>query len=184
MGGLVPTRMRGSGYNTSGNSRYRISNTYGTSIFMGDLVRISAGTIVEASATSKDNIGAFMGCYYVDPTTKRPTWSKYWPASTSSADSTPYAFVADNPATIFEIQANSSVTTADIQVTNFDVSVGSGSTLTGMSGMRLDVGTDGATGQLRIVGIKDTPGNATAANPQVLVRIVENIDAFVSAPVS
>ena len=124
MGGLIPTRMRGSGYNTSGNSRYRITNTYGTSMYLGDLVRISAGTIVEASATSKDNVGAFMGCYYVDPTTKRPTWSKYWPASTSSADSTPYAFVADDPNTVFEIEANSSVTEGDIMAAQYDVSVG------------------------------------------------------------
>ena len=184
MGGLTPSRMNGSGYNTSGNSRYRIKNTYGTSIFMGDLVRISAGTVVEASATSKDNAGAFLGCYYVDPTTKRPTWSKYWPASTSSADSTPYAFVVDDPNCVFEIEANSSVTTADIMSAQYDVSVGSGSTLTGMSGMRLDVGTEATTGQLRIVGIVDTVGNATAANPKVLVKIVENINAYVTTPPS
>ena len=153
MGGLTPSRMNGSGYNTSGNSRYRIKNTYGTSIFMGDLVRISAGTVVEASATSKDNAGAFLGCYYVDPTTKRPTWSKYWPASTSSADSTPYAFVVDDPNCVFEIEANSS-------------------------------GAEATTGQLRIVGIVDTIGNATAANPKVLVKIVENINAYVTTPPS
>ena len=43
-----------------------------------------------------------------------------------------------------------------------------------MSGMRLYVGAEATTVQLRIVGIKDTVGNATAANPKVLVKIVEN----------
>jgi len=184
--GLIPSRKSGNAYNTSGFSRYRIANTYASNMFTGDLVRVSAGTIQIATTATKDNIGVFMGCRYVDPNSKRPTWSKYWPASTSSSDATPYAFVDDDRNTIFEIDANATVSVGVIQVQNFDVTTStSGSTLTGNSGMALNVGSMAtATGQLRVVEIKDSPGNADSATPKVLVRIVDQIDAFVTAGTS
>ena len=51
--------------------------------------------------------------------------------------------------------------------------------------MALNVGSMAtATGHLRVVEIKDSPGNAASATPKVLVRIVDHIDAFVTAGTS
>ena len=187
-GGLKSARKRGQGYNTSGFSRYRITNGLAANIFTGDLVKLSStGMVQPATAASATAVaGVFMGCRYVDPTSQRPTWSKYWPTGTSSVDATPYAFVDDDPSSIFEITCDATVTAGDIEVKNFNINASAGSTVTGQSGFDLDVGSRTTGGaQLRIVDKVDTPDNTfSSANPKVLVRVVGHIDAFVTAGIS
>jgi len=106
LNGAVPARMRGSSPNSGGQNRYRIANTFASDIFTGDIVKVSAGTIQPIATTTDIAQGVFMGCEYVDPVSKRPVYGKYWPASTSSADATPHAFVVDDPSAIYVMQAD------------------------------------------------------------------------------
>jgi len=183
LNGAVPARMRGSSPNSGGQNRYRITNGFGSDIFTGDIVKVSAGTIQPIVTTTDIAQGVFMGCEYVDPVSNRPVYGKYWPASTSSADSTPYAFVVDDPSAIYVMQADATVSLGDVESANFAVTLGSGSTLTGRSGMGIKVATRDTTiaQMVRVVGSYDIPSNELGdANPKVLVRIVQHIDAYLS----
>ena len=80
LNGLQPSRMRGGGYNTSGMNEYDIANGNNENIFQGDLVKIVNGAIHKVSATGNLQAGVFMGVNWVDPTTKQPTFSNYFPA--------------------------------------------------------------------------------------------------------
>ena len=181
LNGLTPSRMRGSGANSTGSSVYNIASGYAANIFTGDIVVNTAGgnVNVQTAATNKA-LGVFVGCRYT-AANGTPTWSPYWPSGTVSADAK--AMVVDNPAATYLIQADTSVTIGDLNSFNFEVTLGAGSTVTGKSGFGLDAVTRGTDNEmLRIVGLYDTPGNEiTSAFPIVEVRLNQHVDAFVSA---
>ena len=183
LNGAVPARMRGSSPNSGGQNRYRIANTFASSIFTGDIVKVSAGYIQPIATTTDFAQGVFMGCEYVYPVSNRPVYGKYWPGGTSSVDAKPYANVVDDPSAIYVMQADATVSIGDVESANFAVTLGSGSTLTGRSGFGIKVATRDTTisQMVRVVGSYDIPGNELGdANPKVLVRIVQHIDAQVS----
>jgi hypothetical protein len=181
--GFRPARMRGGAPNSKALNEYPIANGFAGNIFYGDPVKqISTGTIVVASASTDNACGVFYGCTYVDPTTKQPQYSRYWPASTSSADGAPKALVLDDPGATFIIGADASVSAGDLGL-NFDVSNGGGNTLLGQSAFVLAAGTrKGGSGLVRVVGLYTTPDNAYGdAFTQVEVRFVQHVDARTSA---
>jgi len=182
LNGLTPAKITGNAPNSTGQSRYRIANGFASDMFTGDLVKVSAGTVQPITTTTDRPIGVFMGCEYVDPVNKRPVWGKRWPASTSSSDTSPYAFVADNPSSVFVIQADATVSLGDVESNNFAVTLGAGSAVTGRSGFGLKAGSRTSLSRnLRIIGNYDIPGNSLGdANAKVLVRLVQHIDTIAS----
>ena len=74
LNGATPAKMRGSAPNSGGMDRYRIANGFASDIFTGDIVKVSAGTVQPLATTTDRAVGVFMGCEYVDPTSKRPIW--------------------------------------------------------------------------------------------------------------
>lgn len=182
--GLRPVRSR-AGVHGNALRRYRINPAgYATAIFSGDPVLLTAGYLNKVSVSTDYIIGVFMGCKYNDPTTKKPTWSEYYPANTSvgtDPDGIQAMVVADPDAT-FAIQADASVSVGDVGL-NFDVTLGAGSTLTGRSGIGLKAGSRASTSQLlRVVDIYETPDNAFSdAYPIVEVEIVQHRTARLSA---
>jgi hypothetical protein len=184
LNGLTPSRMRGSGANSTGSSVYNIASGYADNIFTGDIVVNTAGGNVNVQLSATDEaLGVFMGCRYTAPN-GTPTWSSYWPSGTVSSDAK--AMVVDNPAATYLIQADTSVTIGDLNSFNFEVTLGAGSTVTGKSGFGLEAGTRATTkNMLRIVGLYDIPGNEiTSAFPIVEVRLNQHVDSFVSAGTS
>ncbi len=95
----------------------------------------------------------------------------YKPASTEAV-----VFVADDPDTIFEIQASAACTATDVgKVANLTGS--GGSTVTGLSSVELDstsLATGNATYQLRVVGISGDPLNNDVASNYVNVLVEIN----------
>jgi hypothetical protein len=183
LNGLVPARMRGSGANSGGTTRYRIANTFGSSIFSGDVVKLGSSGTVEVITTTTDHVlGTFQGCEYVDPVSRQPIFGRYWPASTSSVDGTPFAIVNDDPATTYLIQADATVSLGDVGI-NYTVTLGAGSTMTGRSGFGLKVaGRATASAMLQVIGLSNVPDNAFGdANPKVEVRLVQHVDSYTSA---
>jgi len=183
LSGLHPSRIRGAGANTSGFNRYPIANARSGAIFLGDVVKTTAGTVAPIAAGTDLAIGVFMGCKYVDPTTKQPIWSKHYPSATSSADGNVYAFVNDDPSTTYLVQADTSITAADMNSFNFGVTLGTGSTVTGISGFGLCVADrTSASAMVRPIRFYDSPDNESTADrafAEVEVRIVQHVDAFV-----
>lgn len=180
--GLRSARQRGSAANSKGYTTYNINPAgFGGNIFSGDAVNIlAAGYVVPLSAASANCLGVFMGCRYNDPTTKRPTWSLYYPANTS-VGTDPFgiqAFVDDGPEKTWLIQAGASVSIGDVMNANFNLSLGAGSTVTGISGFTLAAAsrTPGPlTPAFRIVNLYKDPNNAWGdPNPVVEVVIVNN----------
>jgi hypothetical protein len=182
LNGFVPSRRRGSGANSTGSSRYRIANATGSNIFYGDLVTLDGGYAEVIVTTTNYAAGAFQGCEYIDPVTKQPTFSNYFPSGVSSAVGDVTAFVVDDPAATYIVQADASVSVGDINL-NFDVTLGAGSSFTGVSGFGIKAASRvQTTAMVRVLDIYGEPGNNFSdANPKVEVRIVQHVDADVSS---
>lgn len=173
----------------SGNARasaYTIASGYAANIFQGDPVKlVTAGTIQLGTSDGTrtgtvDNIsilGVFAGCEYLDSTGK-PVVSNFWPASTSATNIT--AYVYDDPATQFVVQANGSIAATAIgdqaDWAEFNTS-GGGSTVTGRSTGALSSTLAGAAsnGQFRIIEIQRGVDNAAGDTyTKVVVQIAEH----------
>ena len=182
LNGFVPSRRRGSGVNSTGNSQYRIGNAQSGNIFSGDLVKLDGGVIKAIATTTDYAVGVFQGCNYIDSVTKQPVYSNYYPSGVSSAVGQPTAFVVDDPAATYLVHADASVSIGDINL-NFDVTLGAGSTVTGISGFGI-IATSRVqtTAMVRVLDSYGEPGNAFGdANPKVEVRIVQHVDADTSS---
>lgn len=191
LSGFRPSRKRGGNMNNQAQNEYPIASGYSTNIFTGDLVRINAGNVQVITTATEVVQGVFMGCRYVADGEQK--FSKYWPASTSATDA--YAMVADDARTVFEVQADASVTAGDLYGSqNFAVTLGSGSTFTGMSGHGIEAGTRTSTiAMARTLDPVDEPGNDVddadeRAFLKLNVRLVQHTDNFhdaiVTAPTS
>jgi hypothetical protein len=155
---------------------YTIADDQAGAIYQGDLVTVYDGYLVQFDPdTHTAAVGVFNGCFYNDPTTQKPTWKNYYPGDVDVTIGTIQADVIDDPSQLFIIQAASSVTQAHVGF-NADVSVGTGSSTTGVSGMEL-AGTPAKTAalNLKIVGLYNVPGNAFGTNAVVVVKINEHL---------
>jgi hypothetical protein len=172
--GLRPSRQLNGSPFINAQNRYRIAANNTTAIFQGDLVQPNtSGQITRyVAGTSNAVVGVFNGCFYTDPTTQKPTWKNYYPASTNASDIT--AFVIDGPQTVYEINANASFAVADL-FQNYSVTNVSGSTQTGISQVQLDVATSGTASTFVVQAIdisQDvTNSDLTTSGANILVRI-------------
>ena len=172
--GLRPSRQLNGSPFINAQNRYRISANNTTAIFQGDLViPTTSGTITRyVAGTTNAVVGVFNGCFYTDPTTQKPTWKNYYPASTNASDIT--AFVIDGPDTVFEINSSGTIAITGL-FSNYDVVNTTGSTQTGISLVQLDGGSVNTTNTLPLMAIdisQDPQNSDTAAtNANIVVRI-------------
>jgi len=140
----------------------KIASNYGTAIFYGDFVKtVAAGTIEkDTGTTSLTTTGVFMGCSYTDPTTKQPTYSQYYPASTVASDIK--AYVLDDPYVLLKMQGDASLAQTAIG-NNVSIVQTAGSTSIGRSKNAVDSSTivaTTATLPLRIIDFVDGPDSS------------------------
>tara|TARA_R100001132_G_C3251639_1_gene78612 strand:+ start:32 stop:625 length:594 start_codon:yes stop_codon:yes gene_type:complete len=178
LNGFHPSRKRGSAVNSTGFSRYPIAQGTNLAMYTGDLVKMDTGYVTPITTTTDYAVGVLMGVRYVDKTSKQPIWSKYIASSVSSDDSNTYAFVDDDPNSTFIIQADASLSLGDTAL-NFDVTLGAGSTFTGLSGFGIKAASRVATtAMVRPIDVYDQPDNgftgAAGAYPKMEVRILRN----------
>ena len=176
-------QLDGSPYNGAQN-RYRILKNYGTALYQGDLVMTSLnGTIQRASATDNPVVGVFNGVFYTDPTTSKPTWKNYYPATISANDI--MAQVIDGPDVVFEINADATFTVSHL-FANYKIVADTGSTLSGQGKEALDVSTadSSSTFVLKAVDISQDPNNSdTTASSGVNALVVLNAHSYKSGTV-
>ena len=176
-------QLDGSPYNGAQN-RYRILKNYGTALYQGDLVMTSVnGTIERAGATSNPVVGVFNGVFYTDPTTSKPTWKNYYPATISANDI--MAQVIDGPDVVFEINAAATFTVSHL-FANYKINATTGSTLSGQGRESLDVATadSSSTFVLKAVDISQDPNNSDiTASSGVNVLVVLNAHSYKSGTV-
>jgi hypothetical protein len=172
--GLKPVRSLDGSDFINAQNRYRIASNYGTVIFQGDLVTPVTGGGIErhTAGSATPVVGVFNGCFYTDPTTQKPTWKNYYPASVVASDI--MAFVIDSPDQVYKIDSDGAFAVADI-FKNFQVTNVSGNTVTGTSEVQLDYSNSGiqTTVTLQAIDISQDVDNdeAGVVNVDVLVRI-------------
>jgi hypothetical protein len=146
---------------------FNISSAYATSLFNGDPVQAGNDGTVKIGATSTASLGVFTGCEYIDSLNvvqKR----MFWPASTATATNTlATANVITDPNTIYDIQSSGDTSPYTVALTNTfntaNLYFGTGSTLTGYSGVALDTSTAGsgnATYNVKILGLTPNASNS------------------------
>jgi len=184
--GLRPLKSVGQADDSTGMSSHSIDAGDASVIYQGSPVIAAAGYVDIATAGAVPNLGAFWGCFYVDPTTLKPTFKNYYPGSITPPSSKDIeAFVYDNPNQMFEIQSDNDGASvlADI-FSNADMVNFGGSTLNGVSNTELDDSTiaasSDAAAQLLIIGTSRDPKNndVTDAGGNVNWRVLVNMHLF------
>tara|TARA_B100000287_G_scaffold395152_1_gene409765 strand:+ start:260 stop:838 length:579 start_codon:yes stop_codon:yes gene_type:complete len=172
--GLRPYRKLDGTPLVGAQNRYTIASGYSDAIFQGEMVEpLGTGNIQRHGPNTSDAVvGVFNGCFYTDPTTKKPTYSNYYPGGIAASDIT--AFVIDDPDAVFLVDADEAFTRADLYK-NYSVTNTTGVTTTGLSKQQLDVSVSGTatTFAIQAIDICQDPENSDtgSANANILVRI-------------
>jgi len=156
--GFVPVNKIG-GYDNGSFRQLKMTNSYGTSMFFGDVAELAAaGTIeLDTATTSTRPIGIFQGCSYTDPTLNYKVFSQMWTASTSSTDI--MAYVADDPNQLFQVQGDEAIAQTGLGNNCDIITYAAGNANIGKSILALDGGNIATTNTLpfRIIDFVDGP---------------------------
>ena len=184
--GLVPVN-RVDGMPYAGATRLvPIASTYNTAIYNGDIVRIAEGGTIEKSTVTVDSTtaaanntyGVFMGVQYVN-TLGQTVQGQYYPGN--SAATTAVAYVVDDSMAAFKtavtFSGNATVTTVTQAAVGVNLSVrqGTGSTVSGDSGVSAVVPTAGsgnaAAIPLRVVAVVPETARSATTFTEVIVKL-------------
>ena len=183
--GLRPIGKVGSGGQNMGTTRDNVEEKYGTAIVKGDHLLRSTGYVIKGTASGATILGVFNGCFYIDPTSKKPTYSNYYPGSINvtsagsiSGSTNIDAYIYDDPYMLFEAQCDGTIAKTDIGK-NTDTVLTAGSTVNGLSKNEIDDSTEATTAglQVKIIGITKDPENddASSANANWYVMFNEHV---------
>lgn len=174
-------------YHPSGLDRareYQILASYNTAMYKGSPV-VLAGNYLNIAAFQADWLGALAGVEFTDAQGK-PNLMNYWPGAQTGATNI-IGWVWDDPLTVFDIQANGSISApaAGRQIDFDSGSIGSGSTATGLSSAMAASALVAATsqGQLRVVDFNKAPTNA-AGDAYTVLQVTNARSQMVSNKVS
>lgn len=137
-----------------------IVSTSTTAIYYGDPVENDANGYIIRGTGSATIAGIFVGCKYLSVSQKRTVWSNYWPGSDNSGNVT--AYIINDPNSRFVAQTDSTGLTQAGVNANIGFAIGTGSTVSGVSGAYLDTTTINTTSTLpfRIISLLTEPPGA------------------------
>ena len=142
-------------YSPSGVVRptaYTILTGYASNILQNQPVKIGTDGSIQAAAIGDRFIGTFQGVEFTDSNGRRSVSNK-WTASLAATEIV--AYVTLDPSMVYEIQSNAAIVLTDIGKQYDFTAISGGSTVTGLSGMMLDVASSAANASLRVIGISD-----------------------------
>jgi hypothetical protein len=139
---------------------------------MVKLLKLLQQVALSHAAAGEVVLGVFGGCFFTDPTTSKPTFSNYYPASTNASDIV--AYVYDDPRIVFEVQHDGTGTAA-MNFSGFDLVGTGGSTLSGRSTQELDTSTSTTSGQFKQIGISKDPNNSDTSAANANAYVVPNV---------
>ena len=102
--GVKPVNLIGGQVFAGSTRNLPIQYNYGTAMYYGDLVTLSAGYVVLSTypvSTTNTTVGVFLGCYYTNPTTKQRQFAQYYPGSVTAGDIT--AIIGDDPDQVMKV---------------------------------------------------------------------------------
>ena len=148
--GLRPVGTLGGEY-TGGFRQYPILSSESTRICYGDIVKLTDGgsttTIQKDTGTSACTpIGIFLGCRFVDVSTKQLTFSQQW---SGAAHTEGMAYVADDPNILFAVQADGTVNDDDLGA-NVELEQTASNATLAISRVSLDISTTAVTAALPV----------------------------------
>lgn len=160
--------------------RHEVVTANATAIFTGDaMIAVAGGTIAPTTAGGGVS-GVCHGVSYVAagkriPAKFVPISTAYTPTARGSENAT-YAFVYDDPGTVFEGTLSAALTSSSYQYihNNVNMTIGTTSTTTGISAHQLDqTSVTTATADFRIVRLSDIRADedTTATAQHALVQI-------------
>lgn len=171
--GLRPINLIGGQSFTGGTIRkYAMTTNSATGIFFGDVVSIADGQPSALTSTPTTSsvgvVGVCVGVQYTDPTLKYSQWAQFLPANAVNSGYTNiYVSVIDDPDQLYQVQADGSVTAADIGNNAALGNFSNGSVTSGNSKVNVSATTaNTSTLAVRIVDLVDgaptfsTPGDA------------------------
>jgi hypothetical protein len=139
----------------------RIAYNNTTPIYFGDaVIPLSTGYIAQATASTVQVAGIFVGCKYLSTSQKRIIWSNYWPG-TDVASTAPdvEAYIVNDPNAKFLVQAGGTAVGVSAINANIQLNVGTGNAANGISGMYVESPNTTATLPFRVVAlVTDPPG--------------------------
>ena len=182
--GLQPVTRVGNTPAIQGQSKYEIDAAETNAIYNGEPVKIdisaSTGGYIVTAAAGTACVGVLNGVFYNAATTLKPTWSNYYPAATTPANSEDVtAFVNDDPLQEFMIGTDATLgATLALRKSKvgltYATTAAAGSTTNGKSSLTLGISTAATTAkQLRLVRVAEDPENETqtAAYCSVIVKV-------------
>lgn len=153
-------------------SVYSIATGYASNILQNQPVKLGTDGTIQAAAIGDRFIGTFQGVEFVDTDGKLRVSNK-WTASTAATNIV--AYVTLDPSIVYEIQANATMTVANIGEQMDFTTITAGSTVTGLSQLMLDVASSTTNASLRVIGLTPGADNAWGDNfPIVQVQISEH----------
>jgi len=163
-----------------------IASTYNTAIFNGDIVLVTGGNIRKSGVTTdattdqanNATYGVFVGVQYVN-SQGQTVQAQYYPGN--AAASSAIAYIVDDSQAAFKVavtfSGNTTVTTANASVVgiNLQIRQGTGSTITGNSGLSVvaPVAGTGNAAALPVRAVSVVPETATGTNAftEVVVKL-------------
>ncbi len=136
-----------------------VASGYNTNLFLGTPVTFVPGTAsLQAAGTTGPAVGTFLGVEFT-PSSGRRQFSPYWPAGQVATQIV--AYYTDDPAMTYEIQADGSISEADVGA-QANLTAEAGNTTTGFSTISLATASLTTTGNglVRIVGCSQGPWNS------------------------
>ena len=165
--GLKPVNLIGGQVNAGSTRQIPIASGYATSIFNGDVVKLSSdGVLVkETGTTTATPVGVFMGVSYTDPVLKYKLLSQYYPANTVASDIV--AYVVDDPDALFKVALVSGTT----------VIAGYGRTIVGNNVSLVQNAGDANTGNSAVA----VDGSSAATTVSLPIRIIDVVPETVDS---
>ena len=175
----------------AGSTRmYPIASGTAINIYYGSVVNVLGTGFLTANLTVgtaaapfvAGTVGVFVGCTYTDPGSNQVVFRQNWPTGTVTADAV--AYVIDDPAVIFQVQANATVAAAALgsccsilAQTTATGNLTSGNSTTAVNAATLSVNQDA----FKIVDFVDSPTSTVGdAFTDLLVKFNPVAHAYTS----
>ena len=168
--GLRPIKNVGQTDDNAGLSEWSIASASAL-ISHQDLCKITGDGVILVSADGDaNNVGSLNGAFYTDPTTNKPSWSNYWPASVAASDAV--AFITDDPKQMYEIMSADTSFNQNEVGECADVVSAVGTTPLFISKTKISATTANTIAQLKILGVSRDPDHSDITEEGFALRVM------------
>jgi len=170
--GLRPIKKVGQNDNNAALSEWSIASASAL-VSHNDMCQVTAdGVVLVSGDTDKNNIGSLNGAFYTDPTSNKPTWANYWPASVAASDAV--AFITDDPYQMYEIMSADTAFNQNEVGGCADGVAAVGTTPLFISKTKISATTSNTAAQLKILGVSRDPDHSDITASGFALRVCIN----------